>query len=172
MILVGQYGSPFARRVAATFGSWQRQRARKRFDREEGSWIEMISYRVFLTRDDNDTLLVTSPGFAELASFGDTREEALAHAADALEEVIAARMSDREEIPSPSRGKAQDPRVSLPMQASLKVLLYQAMWKQGVRKADLARRMSIHKQEVDRILDLNHATNLAKIEHAFGVLGK
>jgi antitoxin HicB len=32
--------------------------------------------------------------------------------------------------------------------------------------------MGIHKQEVDRILDLNHATSLSKIEHAFEVLGK
>jgi antitoxin HicB len=132
----------------------------------------MISYRVHLTPDDNDTLLVTSPDFPELTSFGSTRAEALDHALGALEEAIAARMSDREEIPSPSGGKAQDPRVALPIQASLKVLLYQAMWNQRVRKADLARRMSIHKQEVDRILDLNHATNLAKIEHAFEVLGK
>lgn len=132
----------------------------------------MISYRVHLTSDDNGTFLVTSPDFPELTTFGDTREEALSYALDALEEAIAARMSHREEIPSPSRGKAQDWRVTLPMQASLKVLLYQAMWKQGIRKADLARRMSIHKQEVDRILDLNHATNLAKLERAFDVLGK
>jgi antitoxin HicB len=132
----------------------------------------MISYRVFLTRDDNDTFLVTSPDFSELTTFGDTPEEALAYALGALEEAIAARMSDREEIPAPSRDKAQDPQITLPMQAALKVLLYQAMRKEGVRKSDLARRMSIHKQEVDRIFDLNHATNLGKIEHAFQVLGK
>jgi antitoxin HicB len=132
----------------------------------------MISYRVFLTHDDNDTFLVTSPDFPELTTFGNTREDAIHHALGAVKEAIAARMSVREEIPSRSRGKAQDPRVTLPMQASLKVLLYQAMWREGVRKADLARRMSIHKQEADRILDLNHATNLAKIERAFEVLGK
>ena len=41
-----------------------------------------------------------------------------------------------------------------------------------MRKADLARRMALHKQEIDRILDLNHATNLAKVEKAFAALGK
>jgi antitoxin HicB len=46
------------------------------------------------------------------------------------------------------------------------------MWKDGVRKADLARRMDLHRQEIDRLLDLNHATNLAKIEKAFAALGK
>lgn len=85
---------------------------------------------------------------------------------------MAARISDREPIPLPSKGKASDPCVTLPIQAAVKVLLYQQMWKDGVRKADLARRMDLHRQEIDRLLDLNHATSLAKIERAFAVLGK
>ncbi|WP_119388898.1 type II toxin-antitoxin system HicB family antitoxin [Taklimakanibacter lacteus] len=132
----------------------------------------MISYRVQLRPDDNGTFLVTSPDFPELTTFGETREEALRYALGAFEEAIEARISDRREIPVPSKTKPRDIRVTLPVQASVKVLLYQSMWKDGIRKSDLARRMSIHKQEVDRILDLNHATNLTKIEHAFEVLGK
>ncbi len=132
----------------------------------------MISYRVHLKPDDNGTFLVTAPDFPELTTFGETRAEALTHALGAFEEAIEARISDREEIPVPSKGKVRDIRVALPVQASVKVLLYQSMRKDGVRKAELARRMSIHKQEVDRILDLNHATSLSKIEHAFEVLGK
>jgi antitoxin HicB len=54
----------------------------------------------------------------------------------------------------------------------MKVLLYQAMHSEGVRKSDLARRMSLPRQEVDRILDLNHGTALAKMELAFEALGK
>ncbi len=132
----------------------------------------MISYRVHLKPDDNGTFLVTSPDFPELTTFGETREEALRYALGAFEEAIEARISDRREIPAPSRGKPRDARVTLPVQAAVKVLLYQSMRRDGVRKAELARRMSIHKQEVDRILDLNHATSLSKIEHAFEALGK
>jgi antitoxin HicB len=65
-----------------------------------------------------------------------------------------------------------DPRVTLPVQAGVKVLLYQQMWKSGVRKADLARKMDLHRQEIDRLLDLNHATSIAKLEKAFSALGK
>ena len=72
----------------------------------------------------------------------------------------------------PSRGRPSGPRVALPAQAAVKVLLYQQMWKSGVRKADLARMMDLHRQEIDRLLDLNHATSLAKIEKAFAALGK
>ena len=87
-------------------------------------------------------------------------------------EAIAARIAHREPIPLPSRGKPSDPRVTLPMQSAVKVLLYQQMWKSGVRKADLARKMDLHRQEIDRLLDLNHATSLARIEKAFAALGK
>ena len=131
----------------------------------------MISYRVKL-EDDEGTVLVTSPDFPELTTFGDDAEDALSYAVGAFGEAIAARISDREEIPPPSKGKASDPRVTLPIQAAVKVLLYQQMWKDGVRKADLARMMDLHRQEIDRLLDLNHATSLAKIERAFAALGK
>ena len=115
---------------------------------------------------------MTSPDFPELVTFGDDEADALSSAIGAFEEAIAARISYREEIPSPSKGKASEPRVSLPVQAAVKVLLYQQMWKAGVRKADLARMMDLHRQEIDRLLDLNHATSLAKIEKAFAALGK
>ena len=132
----------------------------------------MISYRVKLEPDSNNTVLVTSPDFPELVTFGDDEADALSYAVGAFEEAIAARISYREEIPVPSKGKASDPRVALPIQATVKVLLYQQMWKSGVRKADLARKMDLHRQEIDRLLDLNHATSLDKIEKAFAALGK
>lgn len=131
----------------------------------------MIAYRVHLS-PDGDTILVESPDFPELVTFGDDEEDALSHAVGAFGEAIAARIAYRREIPMPSKGKINDPRVVLPTQTAIKVLLYQQMWKDGVRKAELARRMDLHRQEVDRLLDLNHATNLAKIEKAFAALGK
>jgi len=129
------------------------------------------SYRLKLT-PDGDTFLVTAPDFPEVTTFGESREDALGYAVGAIEEAIEARISRREAIPTPSKGRANEPRVTLPVQAEVKVLLYQAMLKDGVRKADLARRMNMHRQEIDRLLDLNHATNLAKVEAAFAALGK
>lgn len=131
----------------------------------------MISYRVKL-EDDDGTVLVTSPDFPELVTFGEDRDDALSYAAGAFSEAIAARMAHREPVPLPSKGRPSEPRVALPLQVELKVRLYQSMDSQGVRKADLARRMDLHRQEIDRLLDLNHATSLAKIEKAFAALGK
>ena len=132
----------------------------------------MITYRVTLAQDSDGTTLVTSPDFPELVTFGNDEADALSYAVGAFEEAIAARVSYREEIPPPSKGKASGPRVTLPVQAEVKVLLYQQMWKSGVRKADLARKMDLHRQEIDRLLDLNHGTSIAKLEKAFSVLGK
>ncbi len=129
----------------------------------------MIAYPVKLTADDNGTFLVTSSDFPELTSFGETVEDSLKRARGALLEAIEARMHDREEIPRPSAGKHL---VKLPAQAAVKVLLYQVMQAEGVRKAELARRMRIPRQEIDRILDLNHGTALPKMELAFAALGR
>jgi antitoxin HicB len=52
------------------------------------------------------------------------------------------------------------------------VLLYRAMRERGVRKADLARRLGWHGPQIDRLLDLNHASRLDQIEAALAALGK
>lgn len=81
----------------------------------------MAVFSVTLIPDDNGTLLVTSPDFPELTSFGETVEDSLERARGALLEAIAARIHDREPIPPPSRGKHM---VRLPAQAAVKVLRY------------------------------------------------
>ena len=129
----------------------------------------MIAYPLILTPDDNGTFLITSPDFPELTSFGKTIEECLDRARGALLEAIEARIDDREPIPRPSTGRHL---VTLPAQAAIKVLLYQALESEGIRKSELARRMNIPRQEVDRMLDLNHGTALPKMEHAFAALGR
>jgi antitoxin HicB len=41
-----------------------------------------------------------------------------------------------------------------------------------VGKAKLARRLNCHLPQVDRLLDLNHASRLDRLEAAFRALGK
>jgi antitoxin HicB len=116
-------------------------------------------------------LLVNFPDFPEAVTFGEDETDALVRAVDALETVPAARIDDREEIPLPSRATGR-PRVVLPALTAAKVLLYRAMCEAGVRKADLARRLGWHGPQVDRLLDLDHASRLDQIEAALAVLGK
>ena len=129
----------------------------------------MLEYPVILEEDDNDTLLVTSPDFPELTTFGDDRAEAIARAVDAFEEVIAARMYDREDIPPPSAG---DTYVVLPTLTSVKVFVYQGMRDDGIGKAELARRLGWHMPQVDRVLDINHHSRLDQMDTALGAIGR
>ena len=132
----------------------------------------MIKYRVKLEPDDNDTILVTVPDFPEVITFGKTREEALLYVVGAFREVIASKIHDKVPIPAPSKIKKGEPFIVLPLQTEIKIRLYESMVEKGVRKSELARRMKLHRQEVERLLDLDQSTSLTRIESAFASLGK
>jgi antitoxin HicB len=46
------------------------------------------------------------------------------------------------------------------------------MRESGIKKADLARKLNVHMPQIDRLLDLNHASRLDQIEAALRALGK
>ena len=127
----------------------------------------MLSYPLIL-EEDEDTLLVTSPDFPELTTFGEDREEALARAVDALEEAVAARMHSRLGIPSPSTGSVY---ATLPTLTAVKVMLYQGMRDRGVGKAELARRLGWHLPQVDRALNVQHSSRLEQMDSALEAIG-
>ncbi len=127
----------------------------------------MLAYPVAL-EDDDGAVLVTSPDFPEMTTFGEDREEAVARAVDALEEAIAARIHDRDDIPKPSKGKVF---ATLPSLTSVKVLLYQGMREQGIGKAELARRLGWHLPQVDRVLDVEHHSRLDQMDAALSAIG-
>ena len=131
----------------------------------------MFCYPVTLTPDDNGTILVTFPDIPEAVTFGDDEDDALLRAVDALENMLVAKMVDREDIPTPS-STDDGPYVRLSALTTAKVLLYQVMKQQNIRKAELARRLGWHAPQADRLLDLNHASRLDQIERALAVLGK
>lgn len=127
----------------------------------------MLDYPVQL-EDDDGSILVTAPDFPELATFGEDRDDALMRAVDALEEAIAARMHDGQDIPDPSPGEVC---VVLPTLTAVKVTLYGTMRSQGVGKAELARRLGWHMPQVDRVLDLQHHSRMDQMDAALGAVG-
>ena len=128
----------------------------------------MVAYPISL-EDDDGTVLVTSPDFPELTTFGEDRDEVVARAVLALEEAIAARIHDRKDSPTPSQGKTY---AVLPTLTSVKVLLYQGMRDQGVGKAELARRLGWHLPQVDRVLDVQHRSRLDQMDAALRSIGR
>jgi|SRR3954465_10174457 len=130
-----------------------------------------MNYPVLLTPDDNDTVMVTFPDFPEAATFGDDEAEALANAVDALETILSAYIADRKDIPDPSPANGRV-TVSLTLLGSLKLEVYRAMRARGWRKADLARAMGLNPRQIDRLLDLRHASTVAQLEQALTVCGR
>lgn len=127
-----------------------------------------LAYPVRLERDDNNTILVT---FADLpgATYGETAEEALAHAKDALVTMLEFYMDQRRPLPDPS-GKG-DAYVALDPSIAVKVLLYRRLIDTGTTKSRLAQLMGQHKSQIDRLLDLRHHTRLDQIDRAFSAIG-
>jgi antitoxin HicB len=121
----------------------------------------MLRYPVILKRNTNDTILVT---------FGDDKEEALLSALDALETALSMYVDGRREIQRPSSPK-RSKFVTLPALTEAKLALYAAMRTAGVGKAEMARRLNGHLPQVDRLLDLMHASRLDQIESAFRAMG-
>ena len=131
----------------------------------------MLRYHVKLSKDTNGTILVEVPDVPGAVTFGEDREEALLRAPDAIETVLIGYTTDRRDIPMPRAG-AEGPFATLPALTEAKLALYTAMRTAKVGKAELARRLNCHMPQVDRLLDLRHASRLDQIldEHA-GLLG-
>ena len=130
----------------------------------------MFDYPVILTPDDG-TLLVTFPDVPEAITFGNDEAEALRHAIDALESALSFYVDDRKPLPVPSI-RSDLPTVRPSALECIKLALYQEMLTQGVRKADLARRLGWKGPQVDRLFDLGHASRLDQLEAAAKALGR
>ena len=132
----------------------------------------MYCYPVELSPDDEaGGFVVTFPDIPAAITQGEDREEALAYAVGALETAFIGYMHQRLDIPTPSAAAGR-PCVAMPALSCAKLALYQAMRDQGIRKAELARRLGLHMPQVDRLLDLRHASRLDQIESALRSLGK
>lgn len=129
-----------------------------------------MRYPVKLAADDNGTILVTLPDFPEVITFGDDREDALARAVDAIETALMGRIAAREDIPR--TGKMGKNFAVLPALTAAKLALYWAMRDEKIGKATLARKLGWHLPQIDRLLDMRHASKLGAIEAALSALGR
>jgi antitoxin HicB len=129
----------------------------------------MLRYPIKIVKVD-DAHLVSFPDFPEAHTFGEDRDEAKARAVDALMTVMDAYISDRRPIPAPS--KVRRDAAALPPVMELKVELYKAMRDEGINKAELGRRLQWHMPQVDRVLDVHHASRLEQMQMALRALGR
>ena len=129
-------------------------------------------YEITVEPDDDGTFLVTAPAFPEVSTFAEKLEEAPVYAAAAIEEAIAARMADGEDIPYPEEDSAGlDHAAELNALTYLKTLLYMLCRKEQVTRAELARRLAWKREQVDRLFRLEHNSQVGQLEKAFKAIG-
>jgi antitoxin HicB len=135
--------------------------------------MRQFTYAVKLAPDKHDGgYVVTCRDLPEAITQGESVEDALSEAADALEEAIAGRIDDGRDIPMPTATKRGEKAVSVPPSMALKAAVYLAVRDAGISNSELARRLHLDEKEARRILDPHHPTKLPRIEAALAVLGR
>ena len=129
------------------------------------------SYPIDLHKEPEGGLSITFPDFDEAFTDGDTFAEAIAEAADCLEEALAGRIARREDIPTPSPAKGR-PAVVPGAILAAKAALHEALRKERLSNSAFAVAMGIHESEVRRLLDPRHATKIGRLEKALARFGK
>lgn len=121
---------------------------------------------------DEGGYVVSFRDIPEALTQGDTEDEAMSMAEDALVTAMDFYFEDRRQIAMPSDLLPGERWVELPASVTAKALLLNEMIAAGVSNAELARRMGTRPQEVQRIVDLAHSTKIDTIAKALVALGK
>ena len=130
-----------------------------------------LAYSAHMRPEPEGGFTVSFPDFGFGVTYGATREDALRQAADLLETIVANCLAEGWEVPPPSPARGR-PLVALDPLVAIKVELYRAMHAAGISKAELARRMDIAPQQVQRLFDTNHASRIDQLAAAFAALGR
>ena len=131
----------------------------------------MRAYPAMLMPDPDGGFTVTFRDVPEAITKGDNREEALLRAEDALESALAMYVAADEPLPVASPALPDEAIVPLSARGMAKAALYEAMHEQRIGRAELARRLRWHLPQVNRVLDLRHASKMEQIEAALATLG-
>ena len=132
----------------------------------------MLDYPVVLVAQPEGGFVVTFPDVPEAITQGEDEQEALLYAVDVLETALSFYVDARKPLPVASKARRGQRTVRPSALEGAKLGVYQAMTEQGIKKAELARRLGWHMPQVDRLFDLRHASRLDQIEAAARVLGK
>jgi antitoxin HicB len=131
-----------------------------------------MRYPAKLEPQEEGGYVVRFPDIPEAITQGEDVEDALRHAADALESALEFYFEARRPVPAPSKPRRGQRVVELPVSVAAKVLLLNEMLRQKVRPAELARRIGTSPQEVNRLTDIRHTSRIDGVDNALRALGK
>lgn len=109
--------------------------------------------------------------FSNLHSVALTEDDIELEARDGLVAAIGDLIDSRIPVPQPTAAQEGDIVIHLPVLVCLKAALHNAMISTGTRKADLARKLNQKAPQIDRLLDVGHASKVETLEQALYLLG-
>lgn len=130
-----------------------------------------VKYPATFTPAEEGGFVVTFRDIPEAITQGDDEVEALNMAADVLRSAMEFYFEDKRQVPAPSAPLEGERLIALPLSVVAKVLLLNRMIERGVRASDLARLLGVKPQEVNRLIDLGHATKIDTIAAAMEAMG-
>lgn len=128
-------------------------------------------YPASIKKDDNG-YCVTFRDIPEAITCGDDWDDAVLMAEDALLTAMDFYFEDHRQVPMPSALQDDEVMISLPASVWAKVLLLNTMLEQNISNVELARRIDVKPQEIQRIANLEHSTKIDTIARALFALGK
>jgi antitoxin HicB len=134
--------------------------------------MNRFEYPVLLTPAEEGGYVVTCRDLPQLVTQGETVEDALEEAADAMDEVFATYLLAGIDFPPPSKPRRREQFVSPPAETVAKAALFVAMRQAGISKVQLAKRLGVDEKEVRRLLDPHYGSKLPRIAKAIHLLGQ
>lgn len=134
--------------------------------------MERFEYPVLLKVAEEGGFIVTCRDLPQLITQGEDKEDALAQAVDAMDEVFASYMLKGILFPTPGKTRRGEHSVAPPAETMAKAALYMAMSEAGITKMQLAKQLGVDEKEVRRLLDPRYGSKLPRIAQAIRLLGK
>lgn len=132
----------------------------------------MLGFVIDLKAEDNGAYTATSPSFPELSAQANNELDATANLKKAVEKRLLVMLKEKKIIPVPTKVNKNRPSITFPVLIVAKIYLANTMIEKRIQKTELAKRLGCHMQQVDRLLDLCHASKIERVEEALKVLGR
>jgi antitoxin HicB len=133
----------------------------------------MVTYQALFELAAEGGFVITFPDLGCGATQGEDENDGMNEATLFMETVIGEMIKQGTPLPAARKYRGKNYRqVRLPALSGAKAELYRAFQASGIRKAELARRLSISKGNIERLFDLRHSTRMELLDEAFAALGK
>lgn len=129
------------------------------------------AYPVVLAEQPEGGFVASFPDVPEALTQGETREEALEMAADALVAGLSFYVEAGGRLPAPSAAGGR-PVVSVPVLEATKLALHEAMLDRGMGNVELGRALDMDEKAVRRLRDPVHRSHIGQVERALRALGR